>query len=52
LIAIGLKPREAHGSLRLSLSKYTNEEEVDYALKVIPKVVEELRSISPLWRKK
>jgi len=52
LLAIGLKPHEAHGSLRLTLSRYTTEKEIDYALKVIPNVVEELRQISPLWRGK
>jgi cysteine desulfurase len=47
LCAIGLKPQEAHGSLRLSLGKYSTEEEVDYVLKIVPKSVERLRDISP-----
>jgi cysteine desulfurase len=47
LRAIGLKPQEAHGSLRLSLGKYTTTEEVDYVLEVVPKAVERLREISP-----
>ena len=47
LLAIGLKPQEAHGSLRLSLGKYTTNEDVDYALEVVPKSVERLRQISP-----
>jgi cysteine desulfurase len=47
LLAIGLKPQEAHGSLRLSLGKYTTEEEVDYVLEVVPQAVERLREISP-----
>jgi cysteine desulfurase len=47
LLAIGLKPQEAHGSLRLSLGKYTTEEGVNYALDVVPKSVERLREISP-----
>ena len=51
LLAIGLKPVEAHGSLRLTLSRYTTEKEINYALKIIPEVVENLRKISPLWRK-
>ena len=50
LTALGLKPQETHGSLRLTLSRYTTEQEIDYVLKIIPKVVEELRQISPLWR--
>ena len=51
LLAIGLKPQEAHGSLRLSLGKYTTEEDVDYVLAVVPKAVERLREISPLKKK-
>jgi cysteine desulfurase len=47
LLAIGLKPQKAHGSLRLSLGKYTTDEEVDYVLEVAPKSVERLRQISP-----
>jgi cysteine desulfurase len=48
LIALGLKPEEAHGSLRLTLGKDNNEEDVEYLLEVLPKVVQELREISPL----
>ena len=47
LLAIGLKPQEAHGSLRLSLGKYTTDEDVDYVLGVLLKSVERLRQISP-----
>jgi cysteine desulfurase len=47
LLAIGLKPHEAHGSLRLSLGKWTKVSDVNYVLKVLPKVVEKLRKISP-----
>lgn len=47
LMAIGLKPQEAHGSLRLTLGRWTKEKDVDYVLKVLPKVVERLRKISP-----
>jgi cysteine desulfurase len=47
LLAIGLEPQEAHGSLRLSVGKYTTKEEVDYVLDVVPKSVERLREISP-----
>jgi cysteine desulfurase len=47
LCAIGLKPQEAHGSLRLSLGKYSTEEEVNYVLEIVPKSVERLRDISP-----
>ena len=47
LRAIGLKHEEAHGSLRLSLGKYTTKADIDYVLKVLPKVVKRLRKISP-----
>jgi cysteine desulfurase len=47
LLAVGLKPQEAHGSLRLSLGKYTTNEDVNYVLEVVPKSVERLREISP-----
>jgi cysteine desulfurase len=47
LRAIGLKPQEAHGSLRLSLGKYTTEKEVEYVLEVVPESVKQLREISP-----
>lgn len=49
LLALGLKHEVAHGSLRLSLSHYNTDEDVDFALSEIPKVVEYLRSISPVW---
>ncbi len=47
LLALGLKPSEAHGSLRLSLGRNNTEEEIDYVLEVLPLVVESLRKISP-----
>ena len=47
LMAIGLKHEQAHGSLRLSLGKWTTKSEIDYVLKVLPGVVEKLRKISP-----
>ena len=50
LISIGLKPEVAHGSLRLTLSRYTTKEEIDYAIKTLKEVVEGLRKISPLTR--
>jgi len=51
LLAIGLKPQEAHGSLRLSLGRWTKEKEIDYILKVLPGVIKKLRKISPFKRK-
>lgn len=47
LLAIGLSPKEAHGSLRITLGRFTTEDEIDYFLKVLPKVVKRLREISP-----
>lgn len=48
LLAIGLKPRQAHGSLRLSLGRWTTEKEINYVLKILPEFVEKLRKISSL----
>lgn len=49
LLAIGLPHEIAHGSLRLSVGEDTTEEEVDYVLEVLPKIVERLRMMSPLY---
>ncbi len=49
LLAMGLPHEIAHGSLRLTLSDETTEEEVDYVLDVLPKVVQRLRDMSPLY---
>ena len=51
LLAIGLKHDVAHGSLRLSIEENVTAEDVDYILEVIPKIVERLRSMSPVWEK-
>ncbi|MBQ2245350.1 MAG: cysteine desulfurase NifS [Oscillospiraceae bacterium] len=50
LLAIGRVHDVAHGSLRLSLSEYNTDEEVDHILAVVPQVVSYLRGISPVWR--
>ena len=50
LLAIGRPHEIAHGSLRLSLSEETTEEEVDYIITAVTEVVAYLRSISPVWR--
>ena len=50
LLAIGRVHDVAHGSLRLSLSEYNTEEEVDHILTVVPQVVQYLRNMSPVWR--
>jgi cysteine desulfurase len=46
LTAIGLEPQQAHGSLRLSLGRWTKERDVDYLLKVLPEIIKKLREIS------
>ena len=51
LLAIGLPHEIAHGSLRLSLSEYTTEEEIDYVIEQVPKIVERLRDMSPVWER-
>ena len=50
LLAIGRPHEIAHGSLRLSLSTDTTQEEVDYMIGAVTDVVAYLRSISPVWR--
>lgn len=47
LLAMGYSPELAHGSLRISLSHENTEEDVDYFLKVFPKIVSRLRKMSP-----
>jgi len=50
LMAIGLSHEQANSSLRLTLSRFTTQEEIDYTLKVLPGVVKSLRKISPFWK--
>lgn len=47
LLALGLKPEQAHGTIRISIGRYTSNEDVNYLLKVLPEIVEKLRNISP-----
>jgi cysteine desulfurase len=49
LLAMGLKPEGARASIRLSLGKQTTEEEIDFALALVPKTVARLRAISPRY---
>ena len=48
LIAMGLTPTRARGSIRLSLSNYNTSEEVDYLLEQLPPILAKLRAVSPL----
>lgn len=50
LLAIGVPHEVAHGSLRLTLSEYTTEKEVDYIIEKVPEAVKRLRDMSPVWR--
>lgn len=49
LLAIGLKHEIAHGSIRFTLSKENTVEEIDYVVDTLKKIVERLRSMSPLY---
>lgn len=51
LLAIGLPHEIAHGSLRLTFSEYNTEEEIDYIINAVPKVVSRLRDMSPMWER-
>lgn len=49
LLSIGLPHEVAHGSLRLSVCEYNTPEEMTHIIENVPKVVEYLRSMSPIW---
>ncbi|MDO5140583.1 MAG: cysteine desulfurase NifS, partial [Eubacteriales bacterium] len=49
LLAIGLPHEIAHGSLRLTLSEETTQEEIDYTVDKLKVIVDRLRSMSPLY---
>lgn len=49
LLAIGLPHEVAHGSLRLSIGEYNDMAQIDHIIEVVPKVVDYLRGISPVW---
>ena len=49
LLAIGVPHEKAHGSIRLSISHETTQEDVDYILETLPPIVQRLRDMSPLW---
>lgn len=48
LLALGLSHEEAHGSTRFTLGRSTTENEIDYVIKTLPKIIEKLRKMSPL----
>lgn len=49
LIAMGVPHEKAHGSLRISISRDTTDEDIDYIIEKVPEIVEKLRNMSPLW---
>jgi cysteine desulfurase len=51
LSAIGLSPEQARSSIRFSLGRYNTSEDIDTTLEVLPAVVEQLRAVSPHYRK-
>jgi cysteine desulfurase len=51
LLAIGRPPELAHGSLRLSLGRFSTEEDIDFFLEAFPPIVERLRAMSPVYEK-
>ncbi|MCX5700576.1 MAG: cysteine desulfurase NifS [Candidatus Omnitrophica bacterium] len=52
LLAIGLDHETAHGSVRITMGRWTKESDIDYLLENLPKVVHKLRAMSPLYDKK
>lgn len=51
LLAMGISHEEANGSLRMTLSEFTTDEEIDYVLEVLPPIVQRLRDMSPIYPK-
>src|SRR5664279_1570025 len=51
LLSIGCPPEIAHGSLRISIGRFTTEADIDYFLEVFPPIVERLRSMSPVYQR-
>ncbi len=50
ILAMGLSPEQAHGSVRLTLGKWTSEEDISRVLEALPRVVAKLRAMSPLLK--
>jgi len=47
LLATGLRPEQCHGSLRVSIGRFTTPKDIEKIIKVLPKIVEKIRAISP-----
>ena len=50
LLAMGIVPRIAQGSVRFSLGRINTEEEIEYLIKILVPIVEKLRKMSPLFK--
>jgi len=48
LLALGLTPTQAHGSLRLTIGRFTTQKDIDYVCEKLPPIIEKLRKISPI----
>ncbi len=51
LLALGLDHATAHGSLRLSITEETTDEDIDYIIEAVPRVLAKLRAMSPYWER-
>lgn len=49
LLAMGMPPEVAHGSVRFSMGRHNTEDEIDQVLEVFPPIVEKLRAMSPIY---
>lgn len=49
LLAMGIKPEIAHGSLRFSLGKWTQEKDINYVVNILPGIISKLRKMNPLY---
>jgi cysteine desulfurase len=49
LLSIGLAPEIAHGSLRVTVGRFTTEADIEYFLEVLPPIIERLRAMSPVY---
>jgi len=49
LRALGRNDELAHSSIRFTIGRFTTEEDIDYAVKLIRRSIDKLRALSPLW---
>jgi cysteine desulfurase len=48
---MGMRPDQAKASIRFSLGKQTTEEDIDFALTLVPETVARLRDLSPTYKR-